>query len=119
MNQYFLTSYFDYFSILGFEISVSSVLRIDEDTSIRTILQGGSTNGQVYLVFLNIENDLGKRLTVSWSMIVKNLDGKVLQAMSLEATSKRKNWSRGTTVPRIDDEKEIKVTIVIKSLIKH
>ena len=52
-------------------------------------------------------------------MIVENLDGKVLKARSFEKTSESKNWSFGTTVAKIDDEKEIKVTIVMKSSIKH
>ena len=52
-------------------------------------------------------------------MIVENLDGKVLLAESYEKTSSSTNWSLGTSVPRIDGEKEVKVTIIIKSLIKN
>ena len=52
-------------------------------------------------------------------MIVENLDGKVLKVMSFEHTSSSTNWSWGPSVPSIDGEKEVKVTIIIKSLIKN
>ena len=52
-------------------------------------------------------------------MIVENLDGKVLKAESFEYTSSSTNWNSGASVPRIDGEKELKVTIIIKSLIKN
>ena len=52
-------------------------------------------------------------------MIVENLDGKVLLASSFENTSKSTHWIWGSLVPTIDGEKELKVTIIIKSLIKN
>ena len=52
-------------------------------------------------------------------MIVENLDGKVLIAESLEYTSSSTDWGYGPFVPKIDGEKEVKVTILIKSLIKN
>ena len=52
-------------------------------------------------------------------MIVENLDGKVLLAQSYEYTSSSTDWGFGTWVPKIDGEKEVKVKIIIKSLIKN
>ena len=52
-------------------------------------------------------------------MIVENLDGKLLEAVSLERTSSSTDWGYGDSVLRIDGEKEVKVTIIIKSLIKN
>ena len=120
---YFETSDFNDPYIQGFRVCVSSVLRIYDDSSTRAIPEGGSKwifkDDKQYWVYLFIENDLGEKLTVSWSMIVENLDEKVLEARSMKHTSKRIEWGMGTSVDRIDNEKEIKVTIVIKSLIKH
>ena len=75
---------------------------------------------QVYGVYLRIKNGywLGDSITASWSMIVENLDGKVLQARNLEYTSSSTDWGYGPFVPKIDGEKEVKVTIIIKSLMK-
>ena len=124
--------YFDYLFILGFRIYVTSELQIYDDSSFSAILEerrrnreGGSKSvfkdDQVYVVGLWIKNGFfwGDSITASWSMIVENLDGKVLLAQSFEHTSSSTNWSYGTSVPSIDGEKEVKVTIIIKSLIKN
>ena len=55
-------------------------------------------------------------LTASCSLIVENLDGKVLLAESFEFTTNNKNWAWGMIVSRLDGEKDVKVTIVIKSI---
>ena len=111
--------------ILGFRIYVASQLEIYDDSSARAIPEGGSKwvykDDQVYFVYLGIKNGYwwGDSITASWSMIVESLDGKVLHAESLKHTSSSTNWSWGSWVPRIDGEKELKVTIIIKSLLKN
>ena len=76
---------------------------------------------QVYVIGLWIKNGFfwGDSITASWSMIVENLDGKVLLAKNSEYTSSSTDWGYGDSVPKIDGEKEVKVTIIIKSLIKN
>ena len=121
---YFEIFYFEDLFIIGFRIYVSSSLRIYDDSSTRAIPEGGSKwvfkDDQVYIVALQILNGYWPRdsISASWSMIVENLDGKVLHAESFEYTSSSTNWKRGTSVPRIDGEKEVKVKIIIKSLMK-
>ena len=120
---YFEIFYFDDLFIIGFRIYVSSELVIYDESSTRAIPVGGSKwvykDVQEYYVFLGIENERENSITASWSMIVENLDGKVLGAKSFEHTSSSTYWSYGPFVPRIDGEKEVKVTIIIKSLIKN
>ena len=115
--------YFDDLFIIGFRIYVSSYLWIFDDSSTRAIPEGGRKwvykDDQEYWIYLKIENEGGDSITASWSMIVENLDGKVLLAESFEHTSSSTNWGLGTAVPRIDGEKEVKVKIIIKSLIKN
>ena len=102
---------------------VSSELEIYDDSSARAIPEGGSKlvykDDQVYVVALQIVNERGDSITAFLSMIVENLDGKVLHAQSFEHTSSSTNWGLGTWVQRIDDEQEVKVKIIIKSLIKN
>ena len=108
--------------ILGFRIYVSSELRIYDDSLTRAMTEGGSKkvykDDQVYFVFLDIIK--GRKIiqnlnTASWSMIIETLDGKVLLAKNFKHTTSSIQWNWEYSVPRIDDEKEIKLTIVIKS----
>ena len=47
------------------------------------------------------------------------MDGTVLFAESYEKTSADENWSLGTAIPRIRNEKELYVSVIIKSLVIH
>ena len=66
-----------------------------------------------------MENEDEKTIELTWSTIVRNMDGTVLFAQSYEKTSADKNWGLGTSIPRIRYEKEIYVSVIIKSLVIH
>ena len=117
----FLT--FDDLHRIGVAFYVSSTLEIYEESSTRVIPKGGSKkvfkDDQVYYVFTQIDNEDEKTIEAHWSMIVRNLDGTVLFASSYEKTSSDENWGWGTPIPRITNEKELYVSLIIKSLVIH
>ena len=47
------------------------------------------------------------------------MDGTVLYAESYEKTSADENWSWGPAIPKIRNEKELYVSVIIKSLVIH
>ena len=47
------------------------------------------------------------------------MDGTVLFARSYEHSEAKKIWSWGEAIPRITNEKELYVSVIIKSLVIH
>ena len=47
------------------------------------------------------------------------MDGTVLLADSYEKTSADESWVRGSPIPQITNEKELYVSVIIKSLLIH
>ena len=45
------------------------------------------------------------------------MDGTVLLAESYKRSASNKNWGRGSAIPRITNEKELYVSVIIKSLV--
>ena len=72
---------------------------------------------QAYWVYTGIENEDEKTIELTWSVVVRNMDGTVLLADSYEKTSAGENWGRGSPIPQITNEKELYVTVIIKSLV--
>ena len=114
---------FDDLLWIGVVFYVSSQLRIYEESSTRVIPKGGSRwvfkDDQAYYVFTNIENEDEKTIDLTWSVIVRNMDGTVLFARSYEKTSADENWSWGWAISQITNEKELYVSVIIKSLVIH
>ena len=73
----------------------------------------------MYWVFTQIENEDEKTIELTWSVIVRNMDGTVLYAKGYKERSADANWSLGTAIPRITNEKELYVSVIIKSLVIH
>ena len=114
---------FTFDDLLGKGVSfyVSSQLRIYEESSTRVIPKGGSKlvfkDVQVYNVFTQIENENEKAIEANWSMVVRNMEGTELFAKSFKRSGTDKNWGRGASIPQITNEKELYVTVIIKSLV--
>ena len=52
-------------------------------------------------------------------MIARNMDGTVLFAQSFKNSEADENWDSGSTIQQITNEKELYVTVIIKSLVIH
>ena len=76
---------------------------------------------QAYLVGMQIENEDEKRIEASWSMIVRNMNETVLFARSYVYSSADEYWGRGSPIntKRFNKEKELYVSVIIKSLVIH
>ena len=74
---------------------------------------------QVYYVFTNIDNEDEKTIEAQWSMVIRNMEGTELFAESYEHSATKKNWGLGSSIPQITYEKEVYVSVIIKSLVTH
>ena len=72
---------------------------------------------QVYSVFMQIENEDEKAIEANWSMVIRNMEGTELFVESFKNSAKDENWSLGAPIPQITNEKELYVTVIIKSLV--
>ena len=50
-------------------------------------------------------------------MVIRNMEGTELFAESYKRSATDKNWGLGTSIPQITNEKELYVTVIIKSLV--
>ena len=91
------------------------------ESSTRIIPNGGSkriyNDDQVYNVFTKIENEDEKAIEATWSMVIRNMEGTELFAQSYKHSATNKYWSLGSPIPQITNEKELYVTVIIKSLV--
>ena len=50
-------------------------------------------------------------------MVIRNMEGTELFAQSYEYSATDQNWNWGTAIQQITNEKELYVTVIIKSLV--
>ena len=102
---------------------VSTHLQIYEESSARVVPKVESelivNDDQVYNIFTLIENEDEKTYEASWSVMVRNMDRTVLFARSYKKNLGDKNWSWESAIPRLRNEKELYVSVLIKSLVFH
>ena len=114
---------FDDLIRIGVDFYVSTHLQIYEESSARVVPKVKSVfvfNGdQVYNIFTLIENEDEKTYEASLSVIVRNMDRSVLFARSYKNNYGDKKWSWESAIPRIWNEKELYVSVLIKSLVFH
>ena len=108
---------------IGVDFYVSTHLQIYEERSSRIVSKGESelvfNEGRVYNIFTLIENEDEKTYETSWSVIVRNMDGTVVFAKSYRKNLGDQKWSWESAIPRIHNEKELYVSVLIKSLVFH
>ena len=112
---------FHYLPRIGVAFYVATKLKLYEESSTRVLPKGGSKfvykDDQVYWVFTRIENEDERTIELTWSVIVRNMDGTVLYADSYKRSESDENWSWGGSIPTITNEKEVYVSVIIKSLV--
>ena len=57
-----------------------------------------------------MHNDVGAR-------VIRNMEGTELFAKSFKHSATAKNWALGAAIPQITNEKELFVSVIIKSLV--